>query len=49
MDLFELKKHIQGRMIQNFYIFAGEETGIMKIYIDQVAKVTGLSILPFLI
>lgn len=44
MDLFELKKHIQGRLIQNFYVFAGEETGIMKIYIDQVAKVTGLPI-----
>lgn len=42
MDLFELKKQIQGRMLQNFYVFAGEETGIMKIYIDQIAKAANL-------
>lgn len=44
MDLFELKKHIQGRMIRNFYVFAGEETGIMKIYVDQIAKTINLPI-----
>lgn len=44
LDLFELKKQIQTRTLNNFYIFAGEETGIMKIYIEQIAKTVGLPI-----
>lgn len=39
MDLAELKKHIHTRTIHNFYVFAGEEVGIMKEYINQISKV----------
>ena len=38
MELTELKHQIQTNDIRNFYIFAGEETGIMKIYIKQISK-----------
>lgn len=31
-------------MISNFYIFAGEETGLMKVYINQIAKRSGKAI-----
>ncbi len=44
MDLFELKRQIQNKSIYNFYVFGGEETGIMKIYINQLAKIKNLQI-----
>lgn len=44
MDLFELKRQIQHKSIYNYYVFAGEETGIMKIYIDQISKLVNKSV-----
>lgn len=44
MDLFELKRQIQTKQLGNYFIFAGEETGIMNIYIQQIAKVSNLPI-----
>lgn len=44
MDLFELKKQIQTGALYNYYIFAGEETGIMNIYINQIDRICKLPI-----
>lgn len=39
MQLVDLKRQIQSGSVLNFYVFAGEETGIMKHYINQLSKV----------
>lgn len=39
MELVDLKKQIQSKAVLNFYVFAGEETGIMKEYLKQLSKV----------
>ncbi len=44
MLISELKNNIVSNNIQNFYIFTGEEEGIMDIYIRQIAKKLGLTI-----
>lgn len=46
MKLQELKTNIKNNEIQNFYIFTGTETAIMKVYIKQIAKVKNLNIIP---
>lgn len=44
MDLFDLKRDIQTKCLKNYYIFAGEETGIMNIYIQHIADVSKLPV-----
>jgi len=39
MDLPELKKCIVNKKIENFYMFVGEEFGIMEKYIESISKV----------
>lgn len=42
MDVSALKAYIQARKIPNILIFSGQEWEVQKIYINQIAKVTGL-------
>lgn len=44
MLISELKNNIVAGNIDNFYIFTGEEEGIMDIYIRQITKKLGLTI-----
>lgn len=44
MELIDLKKQLQTKAVQSFYIFAGEETGIMKMYLHQLSKTVNRSI-----
>lgn len=44
MDLAQLKSEISTNALRHFYVFAGEETEIMKIYIKQISKVSGLPV-----
>lgn len=39
MELVDLKKQIQTKALHDFYVFAGEETGIMKEYLKKMSKV----------
>lgn len=38
MDLLKLKTQIQNNSLYNFYLFVGEELGIMKIYLNQISN-----------
>ena len=40
MDLVELKKQIVTKSVNNYFVFTGTEIGIMRLYIDQISKVT---------
>lgn len=44
MLISDLKNNIVNNNIRNFYIFTGEEEGIMDIYIRQICKKLGLTI-----
>lgn len=44
MKLLELKERIIHKALSNFYIFTGNEIGIMNIYLNQINKVSGLPI-----
>jgi DNA polymerase III delta subunit len=44
MNLMDLKSDIVGKNIKNFYIFVGDEIGIINIYLEQMAKVKSLHI-----
>ena len=44
MELTTLKAHIQTKKFNNYYIFCGEEIGVMNIYINQIAKVVNKQI-----
>ena len=44
MDITTLKQQIQTKQLDRFYVFTGEEYTVQKIYIRQIAKVTGLNI-----
>lgn len=44
MTIIELKDQIVKKKLSNFYIFAGEEIGIINIYLNQMSKVLGLPI-----
>lgn len=37
MDIVQLKKQIKEKNLNNFYIFSGEEIGILNIYINQMS------------
>ena len=41
METVEIKHHIQTKQFDSFYIFAGTEWRVQRIYIDQIAKVSG--------
>lgn len=44
MTIIELKEHIMKKSISNFYIFTGEEIGIMNIYLNQISKVVDMPV-----
>ena len=44
MLISELKNSIVTGNLNNFYIFTGDEEGIMSIYIKQIVKKLGLTI-----
>jgi len=41
LEVHKLRQQLQTKSIYNFYVFAGEETGIMKIYLEQLSTVSG--------
>lgn len=41
MEVSEVKSHIKNKQFDNFYIFAGEEWKVQRIYIEQIAKASG--------
>lgn len=41
MTVLELKTAIMSKQLHNFYVFTGEEIGIINIYLNQISKVTG--------
>ena len=41
MQLPELQKQLVEKIIQPFYVFVGEEMGIMDIYMQKIAEVVG--------
>lgn len=41
MEITEVKSHLQKKTFNRFYIFAGVEWKIQRIYIEQIAKVSG--------
>ena len=47
MNLMDLKSDIVGKQIKNFYIFVGDEIGIINIYLEQIAKVKSLDIMRY--
>lgn len=44
MNIIELKDSIIKKQLKNFYVFVGEEIGIINIYLNQISKVLGLPI-----
>lgn len=44
MTIIELKQQIIKKSLSNFYIFTGEEIGIMNIYLEQISKVCEMPI-----
>lgn len=44
MNLLDLKSDIVGKSIRSFYIFVGDEIGIINIYLEQMSKVKSLDI-----
>lgn len=44
MTIIDLKEQIIHKKLGNFYVFAGEEIGIMNIYLNQMSKVYNLPI-----
>lgn len=41
MDVTQIKSHIQNNSFDKFYIFSGPEWKVQRLYIDQIAKVSG--------
>ena len=44
MELTTVKQQIKSKNLQNIYIFTGDEIAVMDIYINMIAKVSGLEI-----
>lgn len=44
MTIIELKSDIMHKHLSNFYIFTGEEIGIMNIYLNQISKTLNIPI-----
>ena len=44
MEVREVKRHIQQRSFNAFYIFTGEEIEAQRIYINKIAEVTGRAV-----
>lgn len=41
MEITEIKTHIKNNNFNHFYIFAGDEWKVQRLYIEQIAKVSG--------
>ena len=41
MELSSLHAQLRAKQLQDFYIFTGPEWAVQKIYIDQIAKISG--------
>lgn len=41
MDATQIKAHIQNKSFDKFYIFSGPEWKVQRLYIDQIARVSG--------
>ena len=46
MNLVELRKQIKSNSLNNLYVFTGEETKIMKIFLEQMAEAKNCEIVP---
>ena len=44
MEAKDVKKQIQDKKLDNFYIFTGEEIGVQKVYVNKIAEVSGLEL-----
>lgn len=44
MTVSELKSAIKSKKIKNFYIFTGDEVGVMDIYINKLASLKNLTV-----
>lgn len=44
MDLTTLKSHIKNKTFDDYYIFTGPEIAVMRIYLNQMAKVLGATV-----
>lgn len=44
MNITDVKTHIKNKKIQSYYIFAGEEIEIQRIYINKIAEVLGYQV-----
>ena len=44
MNITDVKTHIQNKKIQPYYIFAGEEIEVQRIYINKIAEVLGYEV-----
>lgn len=44
MDLTTLKSHIKNKTFDDYYIFTGPEIAVMRIYLNQIAKVLGATV-----
>lgn len=44
MDVGFVKKQIKNKSLDNFYIFTGDETKVLDIYIDKIAEVTNKTV-----
>lgn len=42
MELIDLAKQLKEKSLDNFYIFTGPEVAIMDVYLDRIAKTSGL-------
>lgn len=41
MEITEVKAHIKNKAFNKFYIFAGSEWKVQRLYLDQIAKISG--------
>ena len=41
MEITEIKTHIKNNNFNHFYVFAGDEWKVQRLYIEQIAKVSG--------
>ena len=44
MNIADVKTHIKNKAIQSYYIFAGEEIEVQRIYINKIAEVLGYKV-----
>lgn len=44
MNITDVKTHIKNKSIQSYYIFAGDEIEVQRIYINKIAEVLGIDV-----